>query len=131
MVDLNVAVLTGRIAAEPQLVEKGTLRVCRLKLAGEAVRRDRKTGELENYERFFSVAVFGEPGVEAAKLRLGTRVGITGQLNPRQGERETEVTTTEWVREIGPAVPSEESLQERKRPALNTRQGPPSDALDW
>lgn len=133
MADLNVVALTGRIAKASDLYEKGDLRVARLELAVEAMRKNRKSGELETHRHLFNVAVFGNPAKEAAALRPGTRVAISGRLS-RSGES-VEVTTGEWVRPIdeNPADKSAAaaSRTEAVEPPTTSSDDEPLEPLAW
>lgn len=136
MPDLNSVALTGRIAAEPKLIERGTLKVARLRLTVETVRRDRDSGELLPRHHQFNVAVFGGPATDAARLRTGTHVSLRGQLShstfrDRSGaERESvEVTTAEWVRPLGSVTEPAPSAAPRSEP--QRPQQTDSEILDW
>ena len=142
MPDLNSVALTGRIAEEPKLIERGVLRVARLRLVVETVRRDRDSGDLVPRLHHFNVAVFGNPAPEAARLPVGSHVSVRGQLSHStlrdQGgsERESiEVTTAEWVRPLGrldggtqEAATSAESIP---RPEPRRPHHADTDVLDW
>lgn len=139
MADLNSVALTGRIAEEPKLIERGSLRVARLRLLVESVRRDRDSGELEPRQHLFRVGVFGNPAEEAAKLRAGTHVGVRGQLSQSTftddagAVRESvEITTADWVRPLGPL--GQVATQPDRKPAAETKRPPPGadpSALPW
>lgn len=143
MPDLNSVAMTGTIAAEPKLIERGTLKVARLRLTVETVRRDRESGEMMPRQHHFNVAVFGGPAAEAARLRIGTHVSVRGQLShstfrDQSGcEQESlEVTTAEAVRplgslldappEAGPGAPEEAPHSKPQRQGVSD-----PDVLDW
>lgn len=143
MPDLNSVALTGTIALEPKLIERGTLTVARLRLEVETLRRNRGTGELSPRLHHFTVAVFGGHATEAARLRVGTRVGVRGQLShstfrdPEGAERESvEVTTAEWVRPLevtadGPAKSTPPKAGPASSRESSRLRQPTPGVLDW
>lgn len=143
MPDLNSVAMTGTIAAEPKLIERGTLKVARLRLTVETVRRDRESGEMMPRQHHFNVAVFGGPAAEAARLRIGTHVSVRGQLSHSTfrdqsgAERESvEVTTAEPVRPLGslsdaPLEADQDGEQEAPRSEPQRPRQSDPDVLDW
>lgn len=140
MPDLNSVAMTGTIAAEPKLIERDTLKVARLRLMVETVRRDRESGEIVPRQHHFNVAVFGGPAAEAARLRIGTHVSVRGQLSHSMfrdqsgAERESvEVTSAEPVRPLGSLSDALLEAGEQETPRSEPQHPRPSDpdVLDW
>lgn len=82
MSDLNVAAITGRLCADPELKHTNDgLAVCRLRVAS-----NRKRGERE-YRTFIDVKVFGKTAEAVAKYKKkGDAVSVRGTLCFEQWE---------------------------------------------
>ena len=75
---LNTIVIAGRLTREPELVDVGDTKLCKIGIA--APNRKKVNGEWTDEAYFFEVQVWRDAAVNAAKLAKGTAVIIEGRL---------------------------------------------------
>lgn len=82
MATINRVVLVGNLTRDPELrTSTSGTSICRLRVACNAVRRNRDTGEVDERPNFFDVTVFGASGDACARfLSKGRPVAVDGRL---------------------------------------------------
>ena len=87
---INRAFVTGRLTRDPELrhAQNGTA-ILNVALAVNDRRRNRDTGEWEDYPNYISAVFFGNRAEAlATKLFKGTKVAVEGKLRWSQWERD-------------------------------------------
>jgi single-strand DNA-binding protein len=123
MATINRVVLVGNLTRDPELrTSTGGTSICRLRVACNAIRRNRDTGEVDERPNFFDVTVFGASGDACARfLTKGRAVAVDGRLEwsewqTSEGEtRQAVGVIAESLQFLGPRPDSENEAVEAER----------------
>ena len=133
--NINVVVLTGNLAADPELrnLPSGTP-VCKLRIASNTRRKDASTGQWVDNPNYFDVTVWGAQGENCARyLAKGRPVAIDGRLEWREwhapdgGKRQAVEIVANSVQFLGGP---DDSASREQASGFSRREDIPADSHD-
>jgi single-strand DNA-binding protein len=90
-VNINRVILTGNLTKDPEVIERSSTTVCKLRLAVNTRKKNSATGDWEDKPNYFNVTIFGRQAESCGQyLSKGRPVGIDGRLEWSEWEKDGE-----------------------------------------